>query len=108
MLKASSVAAATMVIAVLMGEAPAQSQLSSIGEMSLSGASNAMQRAHWQIPATRYLLPIYHGCCLACTGVTQQGLTEQLLNVTVKHERPDLEEARETLIKVCADSSGAS
>ncbi len=34
-------------------------------------------------------------------GVTQQGLTEQLLNVTVKHERPDLEAARETLIKVC-------
>jgi hypothetical protein len=33
-------------------------------------------------------------------GVTQQGLTEQLLNVTVKHERPDLEEARETLVKV--------
>jgi len=32
-------------------------------------------------------------------GVTPQGLTEQLLNVTVKHERPDLEEAREALIK---------
>ncbi len=32
-------------------------------------------------------------------GLTQQGLTEQLLNVTVAHERPDLEEAREGLIK---------
>ncbi|MEW5308429.1 MAG: hypothetical protein WDW38_000392 [Sanguina aurantia] len=31
-------------------------------------------------------------------GVTQQGLTEQLLNVTVKHERSDLEEARESLV----------
>lgn len=27
-------------------------------------------------------------------GVTQQGLAEQLLGVTVTHERPDLEEAR--------------
>ena len=31
-------------------------------------------------------------------GVTQQGLTEQLLNVTVRHERADLEERRESLI----------
>lgn len=30
--------------------------------------------------------------------VTPQGLTEQLLNVTVKHERNDLEEARESLV----------
>ncbi|CAG9462277.1 unnamed protein product [Pedinophyceae sp. YPF-701] len=30
-------------------------------------------------------------------SVTQQGLTEQLLNVTVRHERPDLEETREKL-----------
>jgi hypothetical protein len=27
-------------------------------------------------------------------GLTQQGLAEQLLGVTVAHERPDLEEAR--------------
>lgn len=27
-------------------------------------------------------------------GLTQQGLAEQLLGVTVSHERPDLEEAR--------------
>lgn len=27
-----------------------------------------------------------------------QGLTEQLLNVTVRHERPDLAEQRETLV----------
>ena len=32
-------------------------------------------------------------------SVTQQGLQEQLLNVTVKHERPDLEEQRERLVK---------
>lgn len=32
-------------------------------------------------------------------GVTQQGLAEQLLNVTVRHERFDLEERRERLIK---------
>ena len=31
-------------------------------------------------------------------GVTLPGLTEQLLNVTVKHERPDLEEQRERLV----------
>ena len=31
-------------------------------------------------------------------SVTQQGLQEQLLNVTVAHERPDLEEQRETLV----------
>eukprot|EP00803_Ostreobium_quekettii_P011338 evm.model.scf_1312.1 EVM.evm.TU.scf_1312.1 scf_1312:839-40608(+) len=31
-------------------------------------------------------------------SVTQQGLTEQLLNVTVRHERADLEEQREALI----------
>ncbi len=33
-----------------------------------------------------------------------QGLTEQLLNVTVKHERPDLEEARETLVKEMSEN----
>lgn len=32
-------------------------------------------------------------------GVTQQGLTEQLLNVTVAHERPDLEAQRQGLVK---------
>jgi dynein heavy chain len=37
-------------------------------------------------------------------GVTQQGLTEQLLNVTVKHERPDLEEARESLVKEMSEN----
>lgn len=37
-------------------------------------------------------------------GVTQQGLTEQLLNVTVKHERPDLEEAREELVKSMSEN----
>ncbi|KAF5830619.1 hypothetical protein DUNSADRAFT_14266 [Dunaliella salina] len=37
-------------------------------------------------------------------GVTQQGLTEQLLNVTVKHERSDLEEARESLVKEMSDN----
>ena len=31
-------------------------------------------------------------------SVTQQGLQEQLLNVTVRHERPDLEEQRERLV----------
>lgn len=31
-------------------------------------------------------------------GVTLQGLSEQLLNVTVRHERPDLEEQREQLV----------
>jgi len=31
-------------------------------------------------------------------GVTQQGLQEQLLNVTVRHERLDLEEQRESLV----------
>jgi len=33
-------------------------------------------------------------------SVTQQGLQEQLLNVTVRHERPDLEEQRERLVTV--------
>lgn len=37
-------------------------------------------------------------------GVTQQGLTEQLLNVTVRHERPDLEAARETLVKEMSEN----
>uniref|UniRef100_A0A6S8LSH1 AAA+ ATPase domain-containing protein n=1 Tax=Dunaliella tertiolecta TaxID=3047 RepID=A0A6S8LSH1_DUNTE len=37
-------------------------------------------------------------------GVTQQGLTEQLLNVTVKHERSDLEESRESLVKEMSDN----
>eukprot|EP00958_Prasinococcus_capsulatus_P027403 scaffold5502_cov390-Prasinococcus_capsulatus_cf.AAC.6 len=32
-------------------------------------------------------------------SVTQQGLREQLLNVTVRHERADLEEQREALVK---------
>ncbi|KAK9868729.1 hypothetical protein WJX84_008574 [Apatococcus fuscideae] len=32
-------------------------------------------------------------------SVTQQGLTDQLLNVVVRHERADLEEARESLVK---------
>ena len=37
-------------------------------------------------------------------SVTQQGLQEQLLNVTVRHERPDLEEQRERLVKEMSDS----
>nr|Q9SMH3.1 RecName: Full=Dynein-1-alpha heavy chain, flagellar inner arm I1 complex; AltName: Full=1-alpha DHC; AltName: Full=Dynein-1, subspecies f [Chlamydomonas reinhardtii]CAB56598.1 1-alpha dynein heavy chain [Chlamydomonas reinhardtii] len=37
-------------------------------------------------------------------GVTQQGLTEQLLNVTLRHERSDLEEAREALIKQMSEN----
>ena len=37
-------------------------------------------------------------------SVTQQGLQEQLLNVTVSHERPDLEEQREELVKEMSDS----
>lgn len=37
-------------------------------------------------------------------SVTEQGLREQLLNVTVKHERPDLEEAREKLVKEMSDN----
>lgn len=37
-------------------------------------------------------------------GVTLQGLSEQLLNVTVKHERPDLEEQRERLIIEMSDN----
>lgn len=37
-------------------------------------------------------------------SVTEQGLREQLLNLTVKHERPDLEEARETLVKEMSDN----
>ena len=37
-------------------------------------------------------------------SVTQQGLTEQLLNVTVRHERSDLEEQREALIKEMSDN----
>ena len=37
-------------------------------------------------------------------SVTQQGLQEQLLNVTVSHERPDLEEQRERLVKEMSDS----
>lgn len=35
-------------------------------------------------------------------SVTRQGLEDQLLNVTVRHEKPELEEQRESLIKqVC-------
>ena len=37
-------------------------------------------------------------------SVTRQGLQEQLLNVTVKHERPDLEEERERLVKDMSES----
>jgi dynein heavy chain len=37
-------------------------------------------------------------------SVTQQGLQEQLLNVTVRHERPDLEEARERLVMEMSES----
>ena len=37
-------------------------------------------------------------------SVTQQGLQEQLLNVTVKHERPDLEEERERLVQEMSES----
>ena len=37
-------------------------------------------------------------------SVTQQGLAEQLLNVTVKHERPDLEEQRERLVQEMSDN----
>lgn len=37
-------------------------------------------------------------------SVTQQGLTEQLLNVTVRHERYDLEEQREALVKEMSDN----
>jgi dynein heavy chain, axonemal len=37
-------------------------------------------------------------------GVTLQGLSEQLLNVTVKHERPDLEEQRERLVIEMSDN----
>ncbi|EFJ08822.1 hypothetical protein SELMODRAFT_131043 [Selaginella moellendorffii] len=32
-------------------------------------------------------------------GVTEQGLQSQLLNATVRHERPDLEEQREELVR---------
>ena len=37
-------------------------------------------------------------------SVTQDGLQEQLLNVTVKHERPDLEEQREQLVQEMSDN----
>lgn len=37
-------------------------------------------------------------------SVTQQGLTEQLLNVTVRHERYDLEEQREALVKEMSEN----
>ena len=37
-------------------------------------------------------------------GLTQQGLMEQLLNVTVRHERPDLEERRETLVQEMSEN----
>ena len=40
-------------------------------------------------------------------GVTLQGLTEQLLNVTVKHERPDLEEQREALVATMSQNKAA-
>ena len=38
-------------------------------------------------------------------SVTQEGLRDQLLNVTVKHERPDLEAQREELVKEMSDSA---
>lgn len=37
-------------------------------------------------------------------GVTLQGLSDQLLNVTVRHERPDLEEQREQLVIEMSDN----
>ena len=37
-------------------------------------------------------------------SVTQQGLSEQLLNVTVAHERPDLEEQRSKLVKEMSEN----
>lgn len=37
-------------------------------------------------------------------SVTQQGLTEQLLNVTVRYERSDLEEQREALVKEMSEN----
>eukprot|EP00951_Prasinocladus_malaysianus_P035121 scaffold359389_cov42-Prasinocladus_malaysianus.AAC.1 len=37
-------------------------------------------------------------------SVTQQGLSEQLLNVTVAHERPDLEEQRSNLVKEMSEN----
>lgn len=40
-------------------------------------------------------------------GVTLQGLSEQLLNVTVKHERPDLEEQRERLVIEMSENKAA-
>ncbi len=42
--------------------------------------------------------------CVSVCVLNPQGLTEQLLNVTVKHERPDLEEARETLVKEMSEN----
>lgn len=38
-------------------------------------------------------------------SVTLQGLSEQLLNVTVRHERPDLEEQREQLVIEMSDNN---
>jgi dynein heavy chain, axonemal len=40
-------------------------------------------------------------------GVTLQGLSEQLLNVTVRHERPDLEEQREHLVIEMSNNKAA-
>eukprot|EP00892_Ulva_mutabilis_P000667 jgi/Ulvmu1/10600/UM065_0055.1 len=37
-------------------------------------------------------------------SVTSQGLSDQLLNVTVRHERPDLEEQREQLVIEMSDN----
>ncbi|KAL2608310.1 hypothetical protein R1flu_026883 [Riccia fluitans] len=37
-------------------------------------------------------------------SVTEQGLQAQLLNATVAHERPDLEEQRETLVRDTSDN----
>lgn len=37
-------------------------------------------------------------CSIVNYGLTPAGLEAQLLNVTVRHERPDLEEAREALV----------
>lgn len=42
--------------------------------------------------------------CFTLVTLTSQGLTEQLLNVTLRHERSDLEEAREVLIKQMSEN----
>lgn len=40
-------------------------------------------------------------------SVTEQGLADQLLNVTVRHERPDLEEQREQLVIEMSENKAA-